>query len=158
MYERFYGLTERPFELTPNPRYLFLTPKHQEALGNVLLGIRQRKGLTVTARFPKHAGQTLCVAISPDGKLLAAGTSSGGLQLYDVATQKLAKELRCDDLMPGCNRLIEGRDEKEVLAKAAEHARNDHNRKRPGCSQGKPGLFVPRALTTKDTIPRNKSG
>jgi predicted small metal-binding protein len=39
----------------------------------------------------------------------------------------MAKELRCGDLMPGCNKLIEGKDEKEVVAKATEHARRDHN-------------------------------
>lgn len=39
----------------------------------------------------------------------------------------MAKEMRCGDLMPGCDRVIEGKDEKEVMAKAAEHARNDHN-------------------------------
>jgi predicted small metal-binding protein len=38
----------------------------------------------------------------------------------------MAKQLRCGDLMPGCDRVIEGKDEQEVMAKAAEHARNDH--------------------------------
>ena len=32
MYERFYGLRERPFDLTPNPRFLFMTAQHREAL------------------------------------------------------------------------------------------------------------------------------
>ncbi len=39
----------------------------------------------------------------------------------------MAKEMRCGDLMPGCKTVIEGKDEKEVVAKATEHARNDHN-------------------------------
>jgi predicted small metal-binding protein len=39
----------------------------------------------------------------------------------------MAKQLRCGDLMPGCNRVIEGKDDKEVMAKATEHARKDHN-------------------------------
>ena len=39
----------------------------------------------------------------------------------------MAKEMRCGDLMPGCNRVIEGKDEKEVMAKATEHARSEHN-------------------------------
>ena len=30
MYETFYGLHERPFDLTTNPRFLFLTPRHRE--------------------------------------------------------------------------------------------------------------------------------
>ena len=36
MYEAFYELSERPFELTPDPRYLFLTPAHREALSNLM--------------------------------------------------------------------------------------------------------------------------
>ncbi len=47
MYERFFGLTERPFELTPNPRYLFFTAKHREALSHLQYGITGRKGMTV---------------------------------------------------------------------------------------------------------------
>ena len=37
MYQRFYGLRELPFELTPNPKFLFLTPRHREALSNLQL-------------------------------------------------------------------------------------------------------------------------
>ena len=38
----------------------------------------------------------------------------------------MAKELRCSDLMPGCDFVAQGEDEQEVLTKAAEHARRDH--------------------------------
>lgn len=31
MYESFYGLTEKPFTLLPDPEYLYLSPKHQRA-------------------------------------------------------------------------------------------------------------------------------
>jgi type II secretory pathway predicted ATPase ExeA len=47
MYQRFYGLSELPFELTPNPKYLFLTPQHQEALSNLQYGLSSSKGITV---------------------------------------------------------------------------------------------------------------
>jgi predicted small metal-binding protein len=36
------------------------------------------------------------------------------------------KELRCGDVNPGCETRVEGKDEAEVMAKAAEHARRDH--------------------------------
>ena len=39
----------------------------------------------------------------------------------------MAKEMRCGDLMPGCSKVIEGKDENDVIAKATEHARKDHN-------------------------------
>jgi general secretion pathway protein A len=47
MYERFYGLTERPFDLTPNPRFLYLTGRHREALSNLRYGVEGRKGVTL---------------------------------------------------------------------------------------------------------------
>ena len=46
MYERFYGLTERPFELTANPKYLFLTPTQREALSILQYGLLSAKPLT----------------------------------------------------------------------------------------------------------------
>jgi general secretion pathway protein A len=47
MYEAFFGLESRPFDLTPDPRYLFLTPSHREALSNLEYGISARTGVTV---------------------------------------------------------------------------------------------------------------
>jgi predicted small metal-binding protein len=39
----------------------------------------------------------------------------------------MAKVLKCGDLMPGCDTVIVGKDEDEVLAKAEQHARKEHN-------------------------------
>jgi general secretion pathway protein A len=47
MYEEFFGLTERPFELTANPRYLHLTAQHQEALSTLIYGITTARGITL---------------------------------------------------------------------------------------------------------------
>jgi general secretion pathway protein A len=47
MYEQFFGLRERPFDLTPNPRYLVGTEAHREALGNLVYAIRGRKGMAL---------------------------------------------------------------------------------------------------------------
>ena len=47
MYERFYGFHERPFDLTPNPRYLVPTTMHREALSNLQYAIASRKGLAL---------------------------------------------------------------------------------------------------------------
>lgn len=44
MYERFFGIDELPFQLTPDPRYLFLSSKHREALGHLVYGIREGAG------------------------------------------------------------------------------------------------------------------
>src|SRR5262245_33791279 len=47
MYQRFFGLRELPFELTPNPKYLFLTRQHREALSNLQYGLFSAKAMTV---------------------------------------------------------------------------------------------------------------
>jgi predicted small metal-binding protein len=39
----------------------------------------------------------------------------------------VAKMLRCSDLMPGCDKVIVGKDVDEVFAKAEAHARKEHN-------------------------------
>lgn len=47
MYESFYRFIEKPFNITPDPKYLFLSPKHREALGHVMYGIKERAGFVV---------------------------------------------------------------------------------------------------------------
>jgi general secretion pathway protein A len=47
MYQGFYGLREAPFELTPNPKYLYLTPRHREALSTLQYGLTAPKAVTV---------------------------------------------------------------------------------------------------------------
>lgn len=39
----------------------------------------------------------------------------------------MAKVLRCEDVMPGCDKVIQGKNDEEVFAKAEEHVRKDHN-------------------------------
>ncbi len=39
MYERFYGLDERPFSITPDPRFVFLSRRHEDALAHLLYGV-----------------------------------------------------------------------------------------------------------------------
>ena len=43
----FYGLKENPFNVTPNPEYIFLGENHQEALAQLLYGVREKKGFIV---------------------------------------------------------------------------------------------------------------
>jgi len=39
MYEQFYGLEERPFSITPDPRFVFLSQRHEDALAHLLYGV-----------------------------------------------------------------------------------------------------------------------
>jgi general secretion pathway protein A len=47
MYRTFFGFETRPFDLTPNPKFLVLTEPHQEALSVLDYGIASRKGITL---------------------------------------------------------------------------------------------------------------
>jgi type II secretory pathway predicted ATPase ExeA len=47
MYETFFGLSERPFDLSPNPKYLFLAPTQQEALSTLRYGLTSGRGITL---------------------------------------------------------------------------------------------------------------
>jgi general secretion pathway protein A len=44
MYLEFYGLTEKPFNPTPDPRFLYMSPAHREALAQLLYGVQERRG------------------------------------------------------------------------------------------------------------------
>src|SRR6266705_5048115 len=47
MYLNFYGLNEKPFNSTPDPRFLYLSPGHREALAQLQYGTQERKGFMV---------------------------------------------------------------------------------------------------------------
>lgn len=47
MYARFFGLSENPFGLPPDPRYLYLSRRHQEALAHLTYGVTQGGGFVV---------------------------------------------------------------------------------------------------------------
>ena len=57
MYESFFGLEDKPFNMTPDPRYLYLSESHEEALSALLYGIRENKGL-ITLTGPVGVGKT----------------------------------------------------------------------------------------------------
>ena len=60
MYNSFFGFTENPFNLTPDPRYLFMSPSHKEAIEHMLYGINERKGFIVIIGGIGTGKTTLC--------------------------------------------------------------------------------------------------
>jgi general secretion pathway protein A len=63
VYLEYYGLKEPPFNITPNPRYLFYSAKHREALNYLLYGIRERKGFVQLTGEVGAGKTTLCRAL-----------------------------------------------------------------------------------------------
>ncbi|NIQ00490.1 MAG: AAA family ATPase, partial [Nitrospinaceae bacterium] len=44
VYQDYYGFTEKPFDLTPDPKYLYLSPKHKEVLAHLVYGLQENNG------------------------------------------------------------------------------------------------------------------
>jgi general secretion pathway protein A len=47
MYNAYFGFTENPFSLSPDPAFLYRSPQHEEALANLIYGVQSRKGFIV---------------------------------------------------------------------------------------------------------------
>jgi general secretion pathway protein A len=62
MYASYFGFNENPFNLTPDPRYLFLSAHHKEALDHMLYGVNERKGFIVVTGGIGTGKTTLCRA------------------------------------------------------------------------------------------------
>lgn len=105
MYLSFYGLKEKPFSLTPDPQFLFLSDSHQKAIEYLLYGIEYREGFMVITGQIGTGKTTICRALLErldkriktavifnsflsEGKLLESivkdfGIESKGLTKYD---------------------------------------------------------------------------
>ncbi|MFA5324016.1 MAG: AAA family ATPase, partial [Smithella sp.] len=60
MYAAYFGLKENPFSLSPEPRYLFLSEQHRDALNCLIYGIQERKGFVLLAGDIGMGKTTIC--------------------------------------------------------------------------------------------------
>src|SRR5476649_1340739 len=60
MYQSYYGFKELPFNITPDPKFLYLSPTHQEALQHLKYGVTERKGFIVLVGEVGCGKTTLC--------------------------------------------------------------------------------------------------
>src|SRR6516162_8394109 len=47
MYNAFFGLSQNPFNMSPDPSFLYRSPQNEEALANLIYGVQRRKGFMV---------------------------------------------------------------------------------------------------------------
>lgn len=60
MFEKYFGLTENPFNLTPDPKYLYFSKVHKEALSHLKYGIDEKKGFILITGDVGAGKTTLC--------------------------------------------------------------------------------------------------
>lgn len=60
MYEQYFGLREKPFNVTADPAFFFMSKKHKEALSHMVYGIQQRKGILAITGEIGAGKTTLC--------------------------------------------------------------------------------------------------
>lgn len=63
MYQEFYDLKDLPFNITPDPRFLFLSRRHREAYEHIHFGVTQRKGFVLITGEVGAGKSTLCRAL-----------------------------------------------------------------------------------------------
>jgi type II secretory pathway predicted ATPase ExeA len=135
MYEQYYGLRELPFELTPNPKFLYLTPQHCEALSNLQYGLASAKGITLLLGDAGTGKTTLLQAAlsSPLCRVVKAVYINNPALTRDEFVATLARRFELGetartskaDLLEGLERvLIERRASGQITALVVDEAQS----------------------------------
>ena len=114
MYASYFGLKENPFKLSPDPRYLFLSDHHREALNHLIYGITERKGFVVMTGGIGTGKTTLCRSLlaSLNGSVESAlifNAAMSDLELLETINQEFRipvqagerSKKRCIDALNG---------------------------------------------------------
>ena len=125
MYESFYGFTEPPFSLTPDPRFLWPSETHEEGFATLYYGITRRKGfLLLTGEVGTGKTTLLRAAIDQipsdiETALIMNTAELSGLDLFKL----IAAEFRLEGTVPDQGRLP---DRAEPVPAAPARARPEH--------------------------------
>ncbi len=95
MYQQFFGFAEYPFHITPDPRFLYLSATHQEALAHLRYGLEQRKGFMVITGEVGCGKTLLCRTLldSLDEKLFETAWLYSPQGTFEQLLKTIAKEL-----------------------------------------------------------------
>lgn len=115
MYTEFFNLREMPFSITPDPAYLYMSPRHQEALGHLLYGTGQYGGF-VQLTGEVGTGKTTVVRTLLEQKL----------DDVDVAMIHNPRQSEQEFVQSICDELGVGYDRQQISLKTLVDALNDH--------------------------------
>jgi general secretion pathway protein A len=112
MYSKFFGLQFQPFNNTPDPRFFFNTPDHEEALAALLYATQERKGF-VLVTGEVGAGKTLLSRVALErfqpGILTATlhNTRINGREMLDSICREFELEVSSDATSPEISTILE---------------------------------------------------
>jgi general secretion pathway protein A len=98
MYEEYFQLRERPFELSCDQKYLVLTPQHREALSNLEYGVSGRHGITLLLGEAGTGKSTLLRLVLTQDRRPSVGAPVSGVWLRNPM---LSRAEFFDSLVPG---------------------------------------------------------
>ena len=94
MYEEFFGLSDVPFRLTPDPRFLYLSPKHAEALAHLRLGLTEPGGFVcITGEIGTGKTTVLRTFLTDLGPDVATAFIFNPTLTWDDLLQRIARDL-----------------------------------------------------------------
>ena len=121
MFSRYFGLDEDPFGSTPDPRWLYSSPTHQEALASLMYGYYTNRGFTALIAPPGLGKTTLLFRFLDDIR-----TSARTVFLFDAFCEPLeliSYMLRDLGIVPGRNGIEMREQLKDILVKEARAGR-----------------------------------
>lgn len=109
MYEKYYGFTERPFQLSPDPRFFFATSHHQRALSYLQYGLDQGEGFIVITG-PIGTGKTTIA------RNLLNNITDSDIVAAQLVTTKLSPEELLELVAAEFKIPLEGNNKAEILS------------------------------------------
>ncbi len=109
MYQDYFGFSEMPFHVTPNPRFLFLSPTHEEALQHLRYGIEEKKGFIVLTGEVGCGKTTLC------RKLLEELESDENCDTALLLNPRVSESQLLRGIMKELGAEVEGSDKNDLL-------------------------------------------
>jgi general secretion pathway protein A len=94
VYQEFFGLSDAPFRLTPDPRFLYLSPKHAEALAHLRLGLTEPGGFVcITGDIGTGKTTVLRTFLEDLGPEVSTAFIFNPTLSWDDLLQRIAREL-----------------------------------------------------------------